>query len=552
MRRFAALPAVLGAVALGLALARPADAAAPTADVHDLDWYVHVDLIDPGAGRDLAFYQDLIDETILAASDLYEGSHGPADTPCCARIERSVPVSTFGTPSDGLDVLDSAADYTAIAAIGLPGSRAFLVDSLTYCGGPSPTGIGCAATPSCDGDGSDDPDLWMVVTLDALDGGSFARTTAHERGHNACLVHVDVTECQMMRAGGGGWCVDTGECAKLQAGRTTTVGTCPCHDTGGGIASDGASCSDVSGGVCSGGLCGDPAADAGVQLLAAGGPGSAGTEPADDPLRLSGLPGGWTDLGEFGTSSEEPSGLAWADDEQVLYGIIPSAADDTLVTIDPATGAITGTVGAIANGSDFYTGLAYDPGATSATSDDRLIGLESDGIFDDLWAIDPTDASTSYIGALAFGNTDGFNGLAYDSIQDRLYASSPFGPDGLYEIDLSTCPFFCQPVSQTGADLVRFDSSLAFSADTGMLYLVGTQIPTATLGNRTFYDVIDPASLGKSERRLLDSFTPAGLAAYPLPQPSAGWLRLSGVALVVLLARRRSAARAPVGSSQAV
>ncbi len=528
---------------LALAIAAPAAAgpAAPTADVHDIAWFVHVDLIDAAAGRDLGFYRNLIDETILAASDLYEGNHGPVDTPCCTRIERSIPVASFGSPGDGLDVLDSAAEYTSLAGIGLPGSRAFLVDSLTYCGGPAPAAIGCALQPACDGNADDDPDLWMVVTLDAQSFHSFARTTAHERGHNACLLHLDTTECQLMRSSAGGHCVDAGQCSNLQAGRTTSGGSCACHDGVGGIEADGSSCSEVAGGLCSGGLCGDPAGDAGIQLLASGGPGSAGTEPGDDPLRLSALPGGWIDLGDFGASSQVPSGLAHAHDEGVVYGILPSSGDDTLVRIDPATGSITGTVGAIANGSDEFTALAYDPGPTPATGDDRLLGLESDGTFDELYEIDPTDASTRFIGALAFGGADGFLGLAYDSLRGALYTSSPF-PDGLYEIDLSSCPFFCGVVQQLGVDVARFDSSLTFSRETGMLYLVGTQVPGPTLGNRTLYDVIDPLTLERPEQRLLASYTPAGLSAVALPEPRAWMLQGAGLALLVLLGRRRARA----------
>ena len=39
-----------------------------SADVHDLTWYVHVDLIDAGAGRDLAFYQGLLDAAAAEAN----------------------------------------------------------------------------------------------------------------------------------------------------------------------------------------------------------------------------------------------------------------------------------------------------------------------------------------------------------------------------------------------------------------------------------------------------------------------------------------------------
>ncbi|MBW2693114.1 MAG: hypothetical protein JRE57_10820, partial [Deltaproteobacteria bacterium] len=37
-------------------------AVAPTTNLHELKWLVHVDMIDAGAGRDLAFYEALIDQ----------------------------------------------------------------------------------------------------------------------------------------------------------------------------------------------------------------------------------------------------------------------------------------------------------------------------------------------------------------------------------------------------------------------------------------------------------------------------------------------------------
>ena len=52
--RFGMVLVALLAVSMGTAGAMP-----PAADVHDLRWFVHVDLIDAGAGQDLAFWQDV-------------------------------------------------------------------------------------------------------------------------------------------------------------------------------------------------------------------------------------------------------------------------------------------------------------------------------------------------------------------------------------------------------------------------------------------------------------------------------------------------------------
>ena len=70
-----------------------------------------------------------------------------------------------------------------------------------------------------DGTPDDDPNLYMVVTRDADASGAFAKSVAHERGHNSCLPHVDVDECQLMRPGAGGGCLAASECADLSAGR---------------------------------------------------------------------------------------------------------------------------------------------------------------------------------------------------------------------------------------------------------------------------------------------------------------------------------------------
>ncbi len=508
------LALVLGASVLA---PHPLGAAPPTADLHQLPWFVHVDLIDAGAGTDLAYWQARIDEAMATATRLYEAGHGPFDTPCCTRIERSVPVVTFGTPGDGLDVLDSAAEYTTIGGTGLPGSRAFLVDSMTYCGGAAPSAIGCAQRPTCDGNPNDDPDLYMVVTVDALDSGDLGGVTAHERGHNACLPHVDVDECQIMRPAGGGGCVDATECANLSAGRNATGGVCSCHDGLGGIEPDRRSCNEITNGVCSGGVCGNDVSHAGVELLGAAGPENADGATPDDALRIAGLPGNWTDLGPLNGAGDVVEGLAWSTDAGILYGVVPTSGDDSVVTVDRATGDILATVGTIANGTDLLVALAYDPGATSATSDDRLLALESDGTFEDLVEIDPASpSSTTLIGPLAFGAANGFRGLAYDSANARIYTASPL-VDGIYEIDTSTCGSFCGLNQLVGLGVARWDASLAYSSHTGRLYLVGTQSGVAPLGRRLLYNVIDPVAVTTGEEAGLDAFTPAALAALPLP-----------------------------------
>lgn len=497
---------------LGTLAPMPTLAVPPTADLHDLEWFVHVDLIDAGAGRDLAYYQGLIDAAMSEATTLIEGTQGPVDAPCCTRLIATASVATFGTTGDGLDVLDSAADYAVISGLGIS-SQAFLVDSLTYCGGSAPTSIGCAVRPSCDLNGNDDPDLYLVVTVDAFDSNILGKVLAHERGHNACLTHIDTDECQLMRSGGGGGCLTATECSNLGAGRTTTGGSCTCHDGAGNIEPDNNVCTEVASGVCSGGQCGASTGIAGITLLGSAGPESANGEVTDEAFRMSALTSNWSSLGLFAPTGEEVKGMAYATDSSTLFGVVPGSGDDQVVTIDPTTGSLT-IVGTIANGTRELVALAYSPGATSASTDDLLFALDSDGSFENLVSIDPASPNAlTIIGPLAFGAPNGFRGLAYDSTAGRLYAASPF-VDGIYEVSM-TCSPFCGLTQQNGLNLSRSDASLSYSPLTQRLYLVGTQIPVTPLGRRYMFNEIDPVAMTKGETRTLDSATPAALAAVP-------------------------------------
>lgn len=527
-------------------LVRPA-AAAPEVDLHDLTWHVHVDLVEPPGGvRDLAFWQNAIDGAVASANQLLEGGQGPFDTPCCTRLASSAQVVSFGSPGDGLDVLDSEAEQILLNNLANEGSHAFLIDSLTFCGGSAPNAIGCAELPGCSGNANDDPNLWMAVTAESLDEGTLPSVIAHERGHNSCLPHVVAAACQIMQPSvftpGNGGCLAASECTRLRAGRTQTSSglACGCHADAGGSVDDGSFCSEVSGGVCSGGLCGSFAGDAGVRLMAAADPGSSLGGPPEEALAISGLKGDWRTIGAFSSTSDDVHGLAFARDSGVLYGVVPSVGDDRIVTIDPETGRILQTVGLIANGGDEILSMAYDPGATSSTSDDRLLVLEvssSDGQFR---AIDPASPSqATLLGALPFLSASEFRSLAYDSIHQRLYSATAFEP-ALFRTDLSTCPPSpCSTVNLSATGLSRTNASLSFSPETGMLYLVGTAFD----GQRTFYDVIDPTTGTSVETVSLDVFAPAALAVVPEPGLALGLVVGGGLLAGLGAARARRASR---------
>ncbi len=515
--------------------------AGPAVDLHQLRWFVHVDLIDAGAGRDLAFWQAAIDAAAQSANRLLEGRQGPFDRACCTHLGRAVAVKTFGRAGDGRDVLDSSAEQNYFNTAGGMGSAAFLIDSISYCGGSAPAAVGCAERPSCDSNGGDNPNLWMVVTADAFDSDILAAVVAHERGHNACRQHVSNAECQIMQGSifvpGLAGCLTAGECTNYRSARTTTASgqECSCLTAAGATEADATECSGAPLGLCSGGLCGTALGSAGVRLIAAAAPGTAAGGPPDDALEISALSGDWSVLAQFTPTADDVRALVYAHDSATLYGVVPTVGDDRLVTIDPATGLITATVGTRANGNLEIVSMAYDPGATSGPADDRLLVLEAGGPAGELWAIFPASPSTAtLVGSITWSPASLFTGLAYDSLHDRLFAATPFGPDGLYEIDLAGCsPAPCESGQIAGANLYRENASLAFSPLTGMLYLVGTAFD----GQRTFYDVVDPASGTSVETLSLDTFTPAGLAALPEPFGAISWL--PGVLGVIVAYRAR-------------
>jgi hypothetical protein len=515
--------------------------AADTVDLHSQTWYVHTDMV-TGA-QDLPYWQEIIDTALAEANALVEGTNGPFDTPCCSRMNQTASLAVFGASSDGLDVLDSSADQSVLDSFG-SGSVAFLIDSMTYCGGSSPSAIGCASTPSCTGNGDDDPNSWMAVTVDALDSGILPAVVAHERGHNACLGHVSANACQIMQgtvtSPGNGGCFTSTECSNFRDGRTTTSSglDCDCHIAGGGLETDGTSCTEVAGGVCSGGYCGDAGGDASVSLIASAHPGSAGTAATDDAIAISGLTGGWSILGQITATADAVHGLAYATDSTTLYGVIPTSGDDSIVTVDATTGAVIATVGSIANGTSELISMAYHPGATTGASDDRLIMLEVSGSTGTVVWIDPASPSVkNTYGNILWTPANLFAGLAYDSNQGKLYASTPFGPDGLYEIDLGTCPPSpCSSSQVSGVRVAISDGSLSYSEDSQRLYLIGTSFG----GQRTFYRTIDPLAGSAGLVRNLDELTPGGLAAMPaVPEPDTTATLLVGAGFVAWLGRRQ-------------
>ncbi|MDJ0867794.1 MAG: hypothetical protein QNK03_16940 [Myxococcota bacterium] len=526
-------------------------AQSPSEDLHSLRWFVHEDLLT--AQRPLAFYQELVARSTAQANVMLQGATGPADQPCCTALD-DVSVQAFSDVSPGRDllVIDTSEELDDLDAIGGAGSRAFIVQTLGYCSGaPGESPIGCADTPVCNANADDDPDLVLVVTMDALDQfDAFASTLAHERGHNACLCHTDEPSCpnydggfscSLMKSSSGGACIKSDECTDYREARTggDTGAVCECFASDEVVAPDGAGC---SAGLCSGGICDAVGSAASTQVFVAGGTVRQLGDTIDDPLVLSGRTGGWTDRGRFGMGLE-PTGMAHAPARGITFGVAPTGGADLLFTVDPDDGSVT-VVGSVLDGGSPVAGLvnlAFDPGATDAPGDDRLLALGPEDLAT-LHAIDPDSGSADALGRLNLGVEGGgvaFPGLAYDADNRRLFASSSIGlagDAGLFEIDYACPGSTCATGPVEGIDLPRFESGLAWSAASGDLLLVGYQN-----GPRTLYDTIDATTLEPGLSLQVQGFSTGAVAALPVPEPTGG--ASLGAAVLALAACAAAAAR---------
>jgi hypothetical protein len=153
--------------------------------------------------------------------------------------------------------------------------------------------------------------------------------------------------------------------------------------------------------------------------------------------------------------------------------------------------------------------------------------------------IDPASPSVRNVyGTIVWTDAGEFKGLAYDSIQGRLVASTPYGMEGLFEIDLTSCPPSpCDSDVIPGANASAFDAGLTFSPETGKLYQVATRFG----GARTFFATIDAATGIPESTISLDLFTPGALAA--VPEPGFGLGLVTGISGLALSAQGRRTRR---------
>ena len=177
---------------------RPASAPALYEDAH-----VDVTGGEPQAGAELSSYGWLDDQARVHDTALTYANHAEVASPmtdtrldevlelaslragrgddaddlaCCATVSRSGTARSFGVLGDGLDVIDTAAEMSAV--LNNPVSRVKIVRAINYCGGAGLNISGCAWGP---GNGM------AVVRLGGV--GYEAVLWLHEYGHNAGLGH---------------------------------------------------------------------------------------------------------------------------------------------------------------------------------------------------------------------------------------------------------------------------------------------------------------------------------------------------------------------------
>jgi len=123
-------------------------------------------------------------DDVLGLASLRAGSGDFADDiACCASVSRSGSARMFGSLGDGLDIIDSSTEVSAV--LSNPAARFKVVRAINYCGGPGTNIIGCAWQPGNGG---------AVVRMSNL--GSEAVLWLHEYGHNVGLPH---------NSGGSAW-----------------------------------------------------------------------------------------------------------------------------------------------------------------------------------------------------------------------------------------------------------------------------------------------------------------------------------------------------------
>jgi hypothetical protein len=84
---------------------------------------------------------DRLDRVLRKASKRIGRTHFAEDVACCVEFARRGSARWFGSPGDGLDVIDNQAELTAVLDAAVAGVK--VVRAINYCGGPGTNIIGC-------------------------------------------------------------------------------------------------------------------------------------------------------------------------------------------------------------------------------------------------------------------------------------------------------------------------------------------------------------------------------------------------------------------------
>ena len=150
----------------------------PSTDTFDLDLDAHENSITyanhPAVTNPMT---DTRLDQVFAESNLRAGrADYTDDVACCITLSRLDTAKTFGTSGDGLDIIDTGSELSAVLGNGI--SRVKVVRAINDCGGPGSNIIGCAWTP---GHGM------ALVRMSSI--GNESILWIHEYGHNTGLSH---------------------------------------------------------------------------------------------------------------------------------------------------------------------------------------------------------------------------------------------------------------------------------------------------------------------------------------------------------------------------
>ena len=169
-------------------------------------------------------------DNVMKAASLHLGrADFSADVACCAGMQRSGNAGSFGSPTDGLDIVDNETEFYAV--INNPVARGKIVRLINYCSGPAPPGSNILGCSWIAGNG-------MIMVRSGGGVENEGALWAHEYGHNAGLGHnTDNRYIMYSCLCGGTLGLTQTECGKYWTPASGTqivminVGACTDNDT---------------------------------------------------------------------------------------------------------------------------------------------------------------------------------------------------------------------------------------------------------------------------------------------------------------------------------